>query len=216
MEWAQKVRSNSFYLQSLLALVLVLTCTGCASKTFAQSVIPPKTVYKLEQATLTSPNQSDWHLVQHELHALALGKKPEDRNQTTVLSAMMYPAKAANTSRSFLQSIADERAKNDDKKRFKVLNVKNEFVTFKDLPCLKYQTLSEDHQDKGIDSDDFEYFKTSGYVCRYPLEYIAFQLEISHRSKEKEIPPELLKIGEEFFQDVQLVDATIKRLKAIP
>lgn len=203
-------------MKTIFLPILVTVVSGCASGSLFQSSVAPKTVYKLEQATLLSPNESNWSLMQHELHALALGKKFDDKTQTAIVSAMMYPVKAAKNSRSFLEFIADQRAKNDDKKRFKVLSVKNEYVTFKDIPCLKYQTLAEDHRDMGIDSPDFEYFKTNGYVCRYPLEYIAFQFEISHRSSSKEFPPNLLKIGQEFFQDIQLVEPTIKRLKTIP
>lgn len=194
---------------------LVLLLSGCASIPFLQSGVNPASAYKMEQATFTSPNETNWYLMKNEIHFLALAKKYNDQSQTAILSAMMFPVKAAKNSKAFLEFVADERAKNDDKKRFKVLSVKNEFVTFKDLPCLKYQTLSEDHKDKGLESADFEYFKTFGYVCRYPLEYIGFQFEISHRSKGKEIPKELLSTAEVFFQDIQLVEGTIKRLKTI-
>ena len=142
-------------------------------------------------------------------------KKYEDQSQTVILSAMMFPVNINKDSKGLLEFIASERAKNDDKKRFKNLSVKNEFVTFKSLRCLKYQTLSEDHKDKGIESAVFEYFKAYGYVCRYPLENFGFQFEVSHRSKGKEIPKDLLDAADVFFQDIQLVEATVKRLKTI-
>ncbi len=196
-------------------LSLVVLLCGCASIPYFQSSITPKSTYKIEQATFTSPDEKNWYLMQNEIHLLVLGKKFDDQSQTAILSATMYPVKVNKNSKAFLEFVADERAKNHDKKRFKILSAKNEFVTFKDLPCLKYQTLSEDHKDKGLESADFEYFKTFGYVCRYPLEYIGFQFEVSHRSKGKEIPKELLNTAESFFQNIQLVEGTIKRLKTI-
>jgi len=202
-------------MRKLFLLYAVFAC-GCSSLPFFDSSVGPKSQYSLEQATLLSPNEPSWYLMQNEIHSLVFSKKFTDKAQSTVISAAMYPAGAHKTSRAFLEFVADQRVKQDDKARFKVLSVNNEYVTFKELPCLKYQSLSEDHKDKGISSSDFEYFQTSGYICRYPLEYIAFQFEISHRSKEKEIPANLLKIAQDFFQNIRLVEPTIKRLKTIP
>ncbi len=189
---------------------------GCVHLPFSTESVKPKTVYKIEQATLISPDEPDWELMQNEIHSLILAKKFNDRSQSAVIVALMYPAGVHKTSLAFLEYVVSERNKNDDKNRFRNLSAKNEFLIFKNVPCLKYQTLAEDHKDKGIDSSDFEYFKTEGYICRYPLEYIAFQIEVSHRSQQKQIPPEISKIGKEFFQNIELVDGTIKRLKSIP
>jgi hypothetical protein len=104
-----------------------------------------------------------------------------------------------------------EREKNDDKTRFKILETRNEHVSFKGSSCLKYRALSEDHKSKGINSADFDYLKTFGYICRHPLNRgIAFQMEISHRGKEKTFPETLLSVGEEFFNNIQLNDQGLK------
>lgn len=189
---------------------------GCADMPFSTASIEPKTVYKIEQVTMTSPDEPNWALMQNERLSLILAKKFGDSSQSALISAMMYPAGTHKTSRAFLEFIIGERKKNDDKNRFKNLNVKNEFVTFKGLPCINYQTLAEDHKDKGLASSDFEYLKTEGYICRYPLEDTAFQFDVSHRSKEKQIPADILNTAQEFFQNIQFVEATIKRLKTIP
>ena len=189
---------------------------GCAGMPFSTTSIEPKTVYKIEQVTMISPDEANWALMQNQIHSLVLAKKFDDNSQTTLITAMMYPAGAHKTSRAFLEFVISERNKNDNKNRFKNLDVKNKFVTFKNLPCIKYQTLAEDHKDKGIASADFEYFKNEGYVCRYPLEYIAFQFEISHRSKDKLMPAEISRAGQIFFENIQVVEGTIKRLNSIP
>ena len=201
-----------FIIYSLIGIFLM----GCTGMPFSNTSIDPKTVYKIEQATMISPDQANWVLMHNQIHSLVLAKKFDDNNQTALITTMMYPAGTHKTSRAFLEFVISERSKNDDKNRFKNLNVKNEFVSFKDLPCFKYQTLAEDHKDKGMTSTDFEYFKTEGYICRYPLEYIAFQFEISHRSKDKQMPAEISKVGQLFFENIQVVKGTIKRLKTIP
>ncbi|MBC7419142.1 MAG: hypothetical protein H7328_00295 [Bdellovibrio sp.] len=203
-------------MNKIVYIFLAVTLSGCSSLPFLSSSVAPNTAYKIEQATIQSPNEDDWVLMENKIHSLVLAKKFADKSQTAIASAMMYPAGTHKTSRAFLKFIVDQRTKQDDKNRFKIISVKNDYVTFKDLPCLKYQTLSEDHKDKGVASPEFEYFKTNGYICRYPLEYIAFQFEISHRSQEKQIPAELLRVGQEFFERIQLVELTIKRLKTIP
>ena len=189
---------------------------GCANLPFSTASITPKSVYKLELVTMISPDEPNWALMQNEIHSLVLAKKFDDKSQTALITAMMYPAGTHKTSQAFLEYIISERKKNDDKNRFKILEVKNEFVQFKNLPCVKYQTLAEDHKDEGIASSDIEYFKTQGYICRYPLEYIAFQAEISHRSKVNKMPSDISKTGQKFFENIQFVDGTIKRLKTIP
>lgn len=148
------------------------------------------------------------------IHSLILAKRMEDRGESVLLSGTIYQVGLKKNSKEFLEFVIDQKKKNDDKDRFKILSVKNEFLTFKDLPCFKYQTLSEDHGTEG--GAVFKYFKTLGYVCRYPLEYIALQMEVSHRSSVKEIPAHLLKVAQKFFDEAQLVEPTIKRLKKIP
>lgn len=206
----------SFFVKIFVFGSLGFSLLGCVHLPFSTEGVKPKTVYKIEQAILISPDKPDWALMQNEIHSLILAKKFNDRSQSAVIVALMYPASVHKTSRTFLEYVMSERSKNDDKNRFRNLSAKNEFVTFKNLPCLKYETLAEDHKDKGITSSDFEYFKTEGYICRYPLEYIVFQIEVSHRSQQKQMPLEISKIGQEFFQNIELVDGTIKRLKLIP
>jgi hypothetical protein len=197
----------------ILSLALTLTMVGCAGIPFLKNTIAPKTQYRLEQATVYSPDEADWSLMEHRMHSAAFAKNLE--GGSAVLVANMFKVGAFKTSKEFLKYIAKQREAQDNKSRFKILEVKNEFVTFKQLPCLKYQTLSEDHKDKGIHSSEFDYLKVKGYICRYPLEYIAFQMEASHRSKTKEFPKALSQVGDNFFKNIELVDGTIKRLKKI-
>ena len=191
-------------------LFMTTLLSGCVIPAFHSTGLTPNSPYKIEQATFLSPSEPNWYLVQNDIHSLVFGEKFDDKKQTAIISASMYPVGNHKTARAFLEFIVSERTKEDDKARFKVLNEKNEYVTYNELPCLKYQTVSEDHKDQVL-----QYFKTSGYICRYPLEYIAFQVEVSHRSLSREFPADLLKTAEEFFQNIKLVDGTVKRLKTI-
>jgi len=202
-------------MKQLFTLSLIVFISGCAGFPFMKTTIAPNGVYKLEQATLFSPDEIGWSLLQHKIHSVVFARDYGSNGESAILNAMMYKVGAFKTSKKFLQYIVKQRSKQNDGKRFKVLNNQNKFVNFKGLPCIKYSTLSEDHKNKGIASTDFEYFKTSGYICRYPLEYIAFQMEVSYRSKGKNIPKTLIKTSEDFFKDAKLVSATIKRLKTI-
>lgn len=204
---------RNFALLAVWVLVPSLFC-GCMTTPLSVPTIPPKTTYKIEQADLSSPNEQGWVLMNNEIHSVVFAKKREEKGQTALLSGMMYSVGLKKNSKEFLDFVVDQRTKNDDKDRFKNLKLKNEYVTFKGLPCLKYETLSEDHGEGG--SSNFKYFKTLGYVCRYPLEYIGFQFEVSQRSNEKEIPADLLKTARTFFDEIKLVEATVKRLKDLP
>lgn len=205
------------WMQKILMFLSLMNLWSCSHlPLFKKATIEAKSSYKIEQVTFLSPGEANWSLMANDIHSLVFAKNYSDDEQTALISAMMYPVGLHKNSKVFLEFLASERTKADDKKRFKILSVTNQYVTFKQLPCLKYETLSEDHQNDGIDSKDFKYFKTSGYICRYPLEYIGFQFEVSHRSKSQEIPADLEKISQEFFENIQFVEGTIKRLKTIP
>ena len=203
-------------MKTVFCVLASATLTACSSMPTSRPKVSPRSTLTIEQATMRSPDEADWVVIDNQIHSLVLARASADQKQTTLLSAVMFAAGTHPTARAFLDFIAAQRLKQDDQTRFKVLSSKTALVTFKDLPCLKYQTLSEDHQDQGIGSAKFEYFKTNGYVCRYPLEYIAFQFEISHRSPDKQIPAERLDTARTFFDAIELNPATIQRLKNIP
>jgi hypothetical protein len=84
-------------------------------------------------------------------------------------------------------------------------------VSFKGLSCLKFKNISEDHKNTGITSTDFQYLKGAGYICRHPYnKSIAFQMEISYRSNEKNFPEELISVGKEFFTNIKFNDKGIR------
>jgi hypothetical protein len=201
------------FMKLIPSAVFFISLFGCAIIPSPYPSVAPMTNYSMERVALITPNEPNWYLMQSQLHAFVIAKKFDDASQSAVIAAMMYPVGSNKPSREFLEFIISERSKNDDKNRYKNITSKNEFVTFKGLPCVKYQTLAEDHKDKGIASADFEYFKTDGYICRYPITISAFQVEISHRSKDKEIPSDILKTGRDFFQSVQFDELIVKKLK---
>lgn len=208
-------------IKSILAIFyFVFLCTGCAYLPLRHSSLTPQTQLKIEQATFLSPNEADWFLMSSDMHTLIFSKKVSDPSYTQIISVLNYPVvrddrTVISPAKEFLKFISEKREANDDKARFKILSNKLDYVTYRKLPCLKYETVSEDHQDKGIKSADFLYYKTNGYICRYPLEYLALQIEASERSHSNEFSPKLLDLTKQFLTDMQLVEPTIERLKTI-
>ena len=187
-------------------LVLVVLALLGVPPTFAQSgsAIAPESPYKQRGATLLSPGDRGWYLAQATGDGIVFGRQYGSKNETAIIHTTIIRIEGFEEDKSFLEYIAREREKQDDKTRFRILDISNEYASFKGSSCLKYRTLSEDHKDQGIDSPRFQYLKTFGYVCRHPLKrVIAFQMEVSHRGRDKAFPAALLSVGEEFFNNVQ-------------
>jgi hypothetical protein len=169
--------------------------------------ITPKSTYKQIGATLLPPRGAGWYLTQSTAYGIAFGKQYGSKNETAIANTVLFRVGDFEEDKAFLDHIVSEREKQDDKTRFKILDIKNEYVSFKGSSCLKFRTLAEDHKNKGIDSIDFQYLKTVGYICRHPSnKAIAFQMEISHRGNDKGFPEALLPVGEEFFNSIQFND----------
>jgi hypothetical protein len=134
---------------------------------------------------------------------VAFGKPFGEKGDSAIVSTRVFSVEGLEKDSDFLDQVAFQRAANNDKKRFKVLSVSNEQVSFKAVACLKFTTLSEDHGKKGVKSKDFLYLENRGYVCRHPANpTIALQMEVSLRSKERGFPDALTQIGDQFFGDV--------------
>lgn len=210
----KKQRSNISSLKLTLYLGGFFGIVGCMSSPLAKPTLAPKTMYHLEQATILSPDENGWSLLKSDSENLILARNVNDSDRTAVLSAAMYPVGLKKNAKEFFDFIIAQRSLNDDKERFRNLSSENEVVSFKGLRCLKYKTLSEDHGVRG--SSRLKYFKTEGFVCRYPFSYIGFQFEISHRSEEKLIPQDLLMTAHQFFEGIQFVEPTVQKLQKIP
>lgn len=194
------------------SIVAIFIFGYCCIATAANGIeIAPKSAYKQVGAIVYSPNEADWSLVQANEFGIAFGKQYGAVGETAIANTIVFKVDGFENDKDFLDFIASQREKQDNKKRFKVLSAHNEQLTFKGASCFKYRFLSEDHKNNGIDSPDFQYLKTMGYVCRHPSnKAIAFQMEISHRATEKSFPDSLLAVGEEFFNSVQFGDAGLK------
>jgi len=198
-------------MRSFISIFVIVTLSACMATAPSRPVIAPKTAYTQIGATVSSPSEAGWFLVQVNNLGVAFGRQWGTANESAIANTVIFKVDGFENDNDFLNYIASQREKQDDKKRFKILSGTNEQVKFKGTACLKYNWLSEDHQNKGTDSPDFQYLKTAGYVCRHPTnKAAAFQMEISHRSQGKIFPPELIAIGEEFFNNIQLTDAGLK------
>ena len=194
-----------------VAFVVLALLSVCPTLAESKGEIAPKSTYRQIGATLLSPNEAGWYLAQSTAYGLAFGRQYGAKTETAIANTVIFKVDGFEEDKAFLDYIASEREKKDDKTRFKILDTRNERVTFKESSCLRYRALSEDHKSKGINSTDFDYLKTFGYICRHPSNRsIAFQMEISHRGKEKTFLEALLSVGEEFFNSIQFNDQGLK------
>ncbi len=194
-------------MRNIVILIIVAALGSCMASTPNRPTIALKTPYNQIGATVYSPIESGWSLAQLNNYGIAFGKQYSMPQDTAIANTVIFKVEGFESDSEFLNHIAEQREKQDDKKRFKILNVNNEQVSFKNTSCLKYKGLSEDHKNSGVNSSDFQYLKTAGYVCRHPSnKVIAFQMEISHRSNEKDFPEELLLVGEAFFSNINFND----------
>ena len=185
-------------------LIVVLWATGGAYAASGFPSVSPGTEYRQLGAAVYSPNDAGWSLMQSTPQGFAFGRQFGDKDDSAIINTTVFAVEGIDKDSEFLDYIASQREAQDDKKRFKVVSVKNEQTSFKGTACLKYQTVSEDHKGRGITSKKFEYLKAYGYICRHPdNRTVAFQMEVSHRSKEATFPDALLSTGDSFFQTIQ-------------
>jgi hypothetical protein len=202
--------------RAILTILFVSFLYGCSSYVKAKyepttwlfkpdsAPIAAKTVYSHNGATVLSPNESDWYLIAQEDIGVMFGRMYGSPEKTGIIFSQIVKYESIESDTDFLNHVAEQMVELDDKERFKILDITNEQVTFKNTACLKYKWLSEDHKNSGIDSKDFQYYKIAGYFCRHPAnKNFALRMEVSHRSNEEKFPEELLLLGEEYFSDLQ-------------
>ena len=167
-------------------------------------LIEPKTTYDVRGAIVSSPDELGWYLLPSPYYGVTFARQYGEKNETLVANTTIHKVDGIESDTDFLNHLAEQREAQDDTSRFKNLRINNELTSFKDSACLKYQWLSEDHKNAGIDSSEFQYFKTMGYICRHPANpVIAFQMEISHRGGNDTLPGEVRTVGEKFFEDIE-------------
>ena len=198
-------------MRTFVSLLVIVFLSACMATAPGRPLLAPKSVYGQIGATMNSPGEEGWSLVQANNVSVAFGRRYGTADETAIANTIIFRVDGFENDKEFLDYIAGQREKQDDKKRFKIVTITNEQVRFKDTACLRYSGLSEDHRSKGIDSADFQYLKTAGYVCRHPAnKAAAFQMEISHRSQKKAFPRELTTVGEDFFNNVRFTEAGLK------
>ena len=188
--------------------IVAIAVSGCASLNPNLKLVPASSTFSQLGATVLSPNEAGWSVVQSSATGMAFGRAYTEQGHTAIANTTVFRVDGFGSDDDFLGYIAEQRVKNDDKTRFKILENKSARVTFKTAPCIRYTSLSEDHRHQGVESANFDYLKTTGYVCRHPANgNVAFQMEVSHRSGSKEFPPELISVGEHWFDDIEFNDA---------
>jgi uncharacterized protein YceK len=187
----------------LITLIVIMSLVGCAS-------MLPKTAeskaYQHAGAKVFSPSDSGWALLNQSAYGVTFAKKYAGSKASAIANTYVFRVGDLPSDEVFFELIKQGRAANDDRSRFKALEVNYESLTYKDLACLKYRGVSEDHGNNGIDSADFLYFKNFGYICRTKLDQsTAILMEVSHRSDSIEVPIELKKMAAEFFNSIELL-----------
>lgn len=162
------------------------------------------TPFNVTGATVKSPDESGWYLVPSKYYGVWFGRMYGEKNETLAAFTTIHKVEGFESDTDFLNHMVEQRVVQSDATRFKLLRVNNEFIFFKGSACFKYEGLSEDHKNTGIDSSEFQYFNTMGYICRHlynPI--IAFQMEMSYRGGGDTLPEEIRTLGDKFFEDIE-------------
>ncbi len=198
-------------MRNLAILAAALLLTACMATTPSRQEIAASTQFEMLGATVQSPNQAGWSVLQSTQSGLAFARSYEEDGATTVANTSLFVVDGQDDDADFLRYIATQRRANDDSNRFKIIKVNNDIVKYKNTACLKYSSVSEDHANSGITSVKFQYFKTIGYICRHPAnKVIAFQMEVSHRSGSIDVPNELQVVAASFFNGIHFVDNKVR------
>jgi len=191
---------------TLLALILA----GCVSAPPFQA-IAPSTKFEQLGAVVQSPSESGWYLIGRNQTNVSLGKRLPAKSESLIANSVLFPFEYAGDDDPYLKQIMALRQANDDKARFTVISITNELIDFKNARCFSYKTISEDHDAKGVIGKDTQYLKTIGMVCRHPSnKAIAIQVEVSHRSPEREFPLSYLPMADQFIQSLTLINNTVR------
>ena len=185
-----------------ITIIISLILTGCAS-TMPTAGISQS--YKHVGAKVISPSEPNWYLMKHTDPSVVFAKEYPNKNETAIANTYLIWIGKFESDESFFEAIKKGREANDDKSRFKQIKLNYEPLTYKDRPCIKFSGVAEDHGQTGINSKEFQYFKNFGYICRTNLNQTTVLLmEVSHRSNSQEIPLELSKTANDFFNNIEL------------
>jgi hypothetical protein len=212
MKSQERNRSGWPIYAALSALVLALAGQSNADLEFEDWLniksmieVEQQTPYDVRGGIVKSPAEPGWLFVDTPYFGVIFGREYGEPGESLMAMTTIHLVKGRKSDQQFLKYIKKQRRKKDDASRFKILQVSNELVKLKGASCLQYEWLSEDHKDKGIDSSEFQYFKTIGYVCRHPDNpVIAFQMEVSQRGGDQNLPQDVREISEAFFAEIVL------------
>ena len=193
-----------------ICTLLTLVLAGCVSAPPFQD-IAPSTKFEQLGSVVQSPSESSWYLIGRNQTTLSLGKHLPTKSESLIANSVLFPFEYAGDDDAYLKQIMALRQANDDKTRFTVISVTNELINFKNTRCFSYKTISEDHGAKGVIGKDTQYLKTIGMICRHPSnKAIAIQVEVSHRSPDREFSMSYLPVAEQFIQSLTLIDNTVR------
>lgn len=193
-----------------ICTILILFLSACSS-TPSFPLAGISQTYEILGAKVKSPNEPDWRLMQYDQAGIYFGKAALSKDISLISNVVIFAVNEFDDNKAFFEYIISERKKNDDATRFVDLGVNYEFVTFNESSCIKYSSLAEDHASKSTSKQKFQYFSTSGFICRHPAnKNVAIQLETSYRSDEKSIPTSISRMSNEFFSGVEFINNTVR------
>lgn len=184
-----------------IIFLLTIVITGCASTPpYRSAKINGK--YDVIGASVYSPNQGNWYLIQHSPTILALGNIGPN-NESTVAAVNIFQVGSFEQDRDFLDAIIAERAKNENTQRWRNQAIANTFTKFKGSSCFSYKGIAEDHQSKSKSTKQFQYYQTIGIICRHPDNHTtAIQAEVSYRADSKEMPLIITETAQRFMNSL--------------
>lgn len=163
-----------------------------------------KNQYIQLDATIVPPKERGWLLMSHSDRKTVFVKENILTRQTIAVITLSMQLDTIKFDSNFLKNIIKQRIELDNKERFKILKVMYEQFNYLGMPCIEYSSLSEDHGSIGINSLDFLFFKTKGYICKTKFNQSSvFLMELSQRSDSAIMPKKLIELATDFFSKIK-------------
>ncbi|HWN10516.1 MAG TPA: hypothetical protein VNO50_14830 [Pyrinomonadaceae bacterium] len=177
----------------LIVIVLVAVASANAVIAQKQASIKPASIYQLGGASVVSPNQPGWVLLESNKSLIGFQKRGEGE----VLNAMVKTigTKVFDNDNDLLASL--EALKVEELSKLTKVSVHFNYVRFKSSPCVQYDGIFT----SDTSAPNFQYLNFKGYLCRHPeSKGLVVQIELSNHSNQRGFSENLLDVSNEFFE----------------
>src|ERR1700693_2851256 len=114
--------ASGMFMKNIVVIFVIATLSGCMATAPSRTLLAPKSGYNQIGATVYSPSETGWSLAQSNNYGVAFGKQYGNTDETAVANTVIFKVEGFENDKEFLDYIASQREKQDDRKRFKILS----------------------------------------------------------------------------------------------